>query len=116
MRASLLAKHPTVFGTVPHGARPPCFLSSGQEFCNGEYVSLEEINDGTGTSALRVEDEYRGTLSSTRVTHVSGLFCYLSPRPFTSQSLCAGRRTRRVHSKSCHRPLILSGSSERNSG
>src|SRR3989442_1141033 len=79
----LLAKHPTVFGPVPYGARPPCFLSSGQEFCVGEYVSREEINDGTGTSTLGVEDEYRGTLSSTRVTHVSGLFCYLRPRPLT---------------------------------
>ena len=38
-------KHPTVVGTVPYGARP-CFLSSGQEFCIGEYVGLEEIDDG----------------------------------------------------------------------
>ena len=64
--------------------------------CIGEYVGLEEIDDGIWNvyfgplklgrldeRHMRIEDAYGQTKASQRVTHVPGLFCYLSPRPLT---------------------------------
>src|SRR5262245_18966867 len=62
--------------------------------CIGEYVGLEEIDDGIWNvyfGALKlgrlnerrmlIEDEFGRLKTPQCVTHVPGLFCYLSPRP-----------------------------------
>lgn len=68
--------------------------------CAGEYVGLEEIDDGVWDvyfgplklgrlleRHMRIEDVYGQTKTAQRVTYVFGLFCYLSPRPLTQTAV-----------------------------
>ena len=66
--------------------------------CVGEYVGLEEIDDGVwnvyfgplklgrfNERHMRIEDALRQTETPQCVTHVPGLFCYLCPRSLSHE-------------------------------
>lgn len=66
--------------------------------CVGEYVGLEEIDDGVWNvyfgalklgrlleRKMKIEDAYRSLYRQVTVTHVPGLMCHLSPRPLSSR-------------------------------